>query len=73
LTIRFTNYNLEQTFRESSRNSFFLLSFLVEQYSQYEKVIEETVIEKLREKIVEVETGMLLRIQKDKDIHGIWL
>jgi signal transduction histidine kinase len=35
-------------------------------------VIEETVIEKLREKIVEVETGMLLRIQKDKDIHGIW-
>jgi len=73
LTVRFTNYSLEKTFRESSQNSFYLLSFVVNYLYQHEKVVEKTVIEKLREKIIAVENGMLPRLQNNKDIQGVWI
>ncbi|KPK70698.1 hypothetical protein AMJ87_08485 [candidate division WOR_3 bacterium SM23_60] len=72
LTVRFTNYNLKKTFRESSHNSFYLLSFVVDHLYQHEKVAEKTVIERLREKIIAAEDRMLLRLQNDRDIQGVW-
>jgi signal transduction histidine kinase len=75
LTVRVTNHSLERTFRESSKNAFYLLSFIVDHLFQYEKEIEVTVIERLRNTIAATgrSTDQLLAIEKDQNIQGVWV
>jgi len=75
LTVRFTNHSLERTFRESSKNAFYLLSFVVDHLFHYEKEIEVTVIEKLRNTIAVTgkNTERLLAIQNNQNIQGVWI
>lgn len=75
LTVRSTNYRLEQTFRESSGNAFYLLSFVVDHFLQYEKEVEATVIDRLRQRIQATgnDAGRMLALQDDIDISGVWV
>jgi signal transduction histidine kinase len=74
-TVRYTNHNLERTFRSSSQNAFYLLSFLVDHYLNHEKQAEETYIQQLRE----VATAQLRSAQpgniqaNSRGFKGIWL
>lgn len=75
LTLRFTNHNLERTFRESSENTFYLLSFIVDHFLHYERQVETTVIGQLRATIAAAgtNTGRLMAIHDREDIHGVWI
>ncbi|UCG29247.1 MAG: HAMP domain-containing histidine kinase [candidate division WOR-3 bacterium] len=75
LTVRFTNHNLERTFQESSRSSFYLLSFIVDHLFQHEKIVETNVIQNLRNRLANTsfEPAQLLYLQNDRDIQGIWI
>jgi signal transduction histidine kinase len=75
LIVRFTNYNLERTFRDSSRNAFYLLSFIVDHYLDHEKEIEETHIRQIRSTITPevINTKQILISKKSYDYQGIWI
>ncbi len=75
LTVLFTNRSLERTFRESSTNSFYLLSSMVDYLFKQEKEIETTVIQNLRDRIIEIgfDQTQLLQAQRDEEIKGIWI
>jgi signal transduction histidine kinase len=75
LTVRFTNYSLERTFRESSSNSFYLLSFIVDHLFQHEEILETTVIQNLRDRLAgtSIESIRPAFAQSDTSIHGIWI
>ncbi|UCD20201.1 MAG: HAMP domain-containing histidine kinase, partial [candidate division WOR-3 bacterium] len=75
LTVRVTNNSLERTFRDSSQNAFYLLSFVVDNLFQYEKEIEVTTIERLRHRVNTTGTGTerLLGLERDESIQGIWV
>jgi len=75
LTVRFTNYSLERTFRESSNNSFYLLSFIVDHLFQHEEVLETAVIQNLRDRLAGAGIKPIRPAfaQNDTSIHGIWI
>jgi signal transduction histidine kinase len=75
LTVRFTNYNLQRTFRESSNNSFYLLSFIVDHLFQHEEVLETAVIKDLRDRLASTQTEAVQHAfaQRDTRIQGIWI
>jgi signal transduction histidine kinase len=75
LTVRVTNNSLDRTFRDSSKKAFYLLSFIVDHLFQYEKEIEVTVIQRLRNRIAAAEKNSetLLAVEQDKNVQGIWI
>ena len=75
LTVRFTNFSLERTFRESSNNSFYLLSFIVDHLFQHEVVLETTFIQNLRSQLKDRDLASIQSTiaQSDTSIHGIWI
>jgi nitrogen-specific signal transduction histidine kinase len=75
LTVRFTNHNLERTFRVSSQNAFYLISFVVDHYLIQAQQAEESYIRRLRNMITEQRDGRkpLTMITKSAELKGIWV
>ena len=75
LTIRYTNHNLERTFRDSSRNAFYLLSFMVDHYLSHEKAVEEEYVQQLRNKFTANPEGLVPSSisMRNTDNHGLWI
>jgi signal transduction histidine kinase len=75
LTVRLTNHNLERIFHESSRNSFYLLSFIVDHLFRHERVIETNIIQSLRSRLENIgsESARSLYGKNDRAIKGVWM
>jgi signal transduction histidine kinase len=75
LTVGFTNHNLERTFRVSSQNAFYLISFVVDHYLNQAQQAEEAYIQQLRNMITEQRDGTkpLTMITKSSELKGIWV
>lgn len=75
LTVRLTNHNLERTFRTSSQNAFYLISFVVDHYLDQTQQTDEDCIEQLRNKITAQRAANipLTQLIKDPELQGIWL
>jgi len=75
LTVRFTNYSMERTFRDSSNNAFYLLSVVVDHYLTHEREIEGSYIHELRSKITAQIRGIKPTelIIRPHDYEGVWI
>ncbi|MGB7056015.1 MAG: HAMP domain-containing sensor histidine kinase [bacterium] len=75
LTVRFTNYNLERTFRVSSQNAFYLISFVVDHYLNQAQQAEEVYIQQLRNMIIarRDDRKPLTMITQYPELKGIWV
>lgn len=75
LTVRFTNYNLERTFRVSSQNAFYLISFVVDHYLNQVQQAEEAYIQQLRNMIIarRDDRKPLTMITQYPELKGMWV
>jgi nitrogen-specific signal transduction histidine kinase len=75
LTVRFTNYNLERTFRVSSQNAFYLISFVVDHYLNQAQQAEESYIQQLRNMIIarSDDRKPLTMITQYPELKGMWV
>lgn len=73
--VKLTNLNIARTYRRSSENTFYLLSFVVDHYLQHEKELEYIVIEAIQKKSIQIaeKTAEPDESYLSQDIQGIWI
>lgn len=73
--VKLTNLNIERTYRRSSENTFYLLSFIMDHYLQHEKELEYIVIEAIQKKGMQIaeKTAEPDESYLSQDIQGIWI